>query len=262
MSIQTNDPIKSLWIGGSLSPVEQLVVNSYLKNNHPFILYTYAAVADVPDGVEIRDANEVISSSEIFLSHGSYAHFADWFRWRLLNLHGGYWSDMDVVCLKPLQFTEEIVFGFEAWQRPNVSILKFPKGHPVCMEMEDRCQFPNKLRFGDGRREVLKKLIRHYLLGNKRESVGWGEAGGPDGFRRVLDQFGLMESGLPFTYFYPIHHTSAHTIFDETFAHQDGLFVKTHALHLWNEIIRRNKINKNGPFPEHSLIQSLIRKYR
>ena len=36
-----NPPIQSLWIGGKLSLMEQLTINSFINNGHEFHLYVY-----------------------------------------------------------------------------------------------------------------------------------------------------------------------------------------------------------------------------
>lgn len=50
--------IQSLWIGGSLSVMEQLCITSFLKNGHPFHLYTYEDVKNIPDGTIVKDAED------------------------------------------------------------------------------------------------------------------------------------------------------------------------------------------------------------
>ena len=253
--------IRSLWIGDSLSPVERLTATSFIQHGHPFHLYTYHDIASVPSGVQIFDANSIIPEREIFLSHGSYAHFADWFRWKLLKQLGGFWVDMDVVCLRPFAFQEDVIFGYEAGNRPNVSVLRFPAGHPVCIEMEDRCANPNKFRRDDKLRDIVRKLGRRYLHGNLRGSVKWGEAGGPTGFQQVLTQYGLLDRVLPFTYFYPIAWQNAKCIFDATLSRDVSMFLDTHAIHVWNEILRKSGIDKRGPFPKDSLFRQLLEQY-
>ena len=39
------DPIQSLWIGGELSPMEQLSIASFLAHGHEYHLYSYGEVA-------------------------------------------------------------------------------------------------------------------------------------------------------------------------------------------------------------------------
>lgn len=53
-----------LWIGPPLGPVERACMRSVLRQGHPLSLYRYAAPDGVPDGVELRDAAELIPESE------------------------------------------------------------------------------------------------------------------------------------------------------------------------------------------------------
>jgi len=103
--------IQSLWIGDELSSIEKLCINSFLKNGHPFHLYTYSNVKGVPKGTTILDANTIIPKSKIFrYANGSVACFADYFRYKLLFDKGNWWVDTDVICLKPFNFKEKYVF--------------------------------------------------------------------------------------------------------------------------------------------------------
>ena len=58
--------VQGLWIGGSLSKIEQLSIASFLKNGCDYDLYVYSDVANVPAGVTIKDAAQIIPQSEIF----------------------------------------------------------------------------------------------------------------------------------------------------------------------------------------------------
>jgi hypothetical protein len=253
--------INSLWIGDALSPLERLCIFSFLKNGHTFNLYTYADVKNLPVGVNIKNANSIIPNKYIFRTNGSLAHFSDWFRWKLLEMHGGYWVDMDMICYKPFDFSEEIIFGVEEADKPNVAVLKFPPAHPLCKEMADRCENPNRIRSDDSTREKARKIFRKYIKSNDRGNIKWGEAGGPAGFGRTLLKHGLLNLAKPFTFFYPIHYANWQSIFNETLEKDSALFSDTYALHLWNENLRKKKIDKYAPFPEKSLISKLIEKY-
>lgn len=253
--------INALWIGNELSPLERLTAASFIAHGHSFHLYAYGPIAHVPAGVTLTDANAIIPERDIFLSHGGYAHFADWFRWRLLMQRGGFWTDMDVVCLRPFEFGHDVVFGYESGKLPNVAVMGFSSGHPVCEEMESRCAAPNVFRSGDSVRDKARKTVRRYFLGNKRSRVRWGEAGGPSGFRHVLAQHGLQDAGLPFTYFYPISWQNAVCLFDKTLAFDQELFSDTHAVHLWNEMLRLEKIDKRGPFVKGSFVDRMLDRY-
>ena len=86
--------INGLWIGSSLSKIERLCIRSFQDHGHPFVLYTYGDIGNVPPGTIVRDGNEILpkSESEPFIARGNIANFADWFRWELLRTRGGYWA--------------------------------------------------------------------------------------------------------------------------------------------------------------------------
>lgn len=258
-----NSAIQSLWIGKPLSAVEQLCIRSFLKNGHEFHLYTYREVGNVPEGTTVKDASEIIPSEEIFLySTGTYSVFGDWFRWKMLYEKGGFWVDMDVVCLKPFVFDSDLVFGREKMDSVAVGALHFPKKHELCAFMRDICEHPNAVLPYDSREQKLRKLGRR-LLGRGKANVGWGETGGPPGFTAALKYFGLIDLAKPFTCFYPIPHYNWDSAFDETFANDADLFSNTYAVHLWNDMMRYRKgFDKNADFPPNSLFEQLKARYK
>jgi hypothetical protein len=253
--------VQSLWIGGELSVLERLSMASFLKHNHPYHLYVYGPVRGVPEGVEIREAREILPEHSVFVSQGSYATFADWFRWRLLYLRGHYWVDTDVVCLRPFDLPEEIVFGHEEYDLPNVAVLKFPRAHPFPRHMAEVCAAPNRQLPYDPVTTRLVKLVRRYLLGNRMSWQGWGETGGGEGFRSALKHFGLYHLGKPYTYFYPIHYDHWPYIFTSALKDDLRLFADTYALHLWNDGLKRRGFDRTARFPEDSLFEQLKRRY-
>lgn len=254
--------IQSLWIGGELSVVEQLCINSFLKNGHEFHLYAYGDIRNIPAGTTVKDASEIIPSDEVFIySTGTYAVFSDWFRWKLLYERGNFWVDTDEICLKPFVFDGDLIFGREKMDSVAIGVLGFPPGHELCAFMRDICENPNTFLPYDSRKQKLRKLARK-LLGRGRRNVGWGEAGGPPGFTAALKYFGLFDIAKPFTFFYPIPHYNWDTAFDETFANDAELFSNSYAVHLWNDMMRYKKgFDKNDEFPENSLFEQLKARY-
>jgi hypothetical protein len=254
--------VQSLWIGPELSAIEQLAINSFLKNGHEFHLYTYDKVKNIPEGTTIKDANEIINSSEIFLYKKSYATFADWFRWELIYKKGNFWVDMDVICLKPFDFKDELIYGFESDYRVPQTVIKFPKGHEIAKYMAYRCKQPFNIFYEDPFRIKLKKFCMKYFLFKKKGDIGWGYAGGPRGFTEVLKNKDLLKLAKPFTYFYPIHVSCAKSIFDLTFKNNPDFLKNSYALHCWNNYLKDHGINKNKTFEKESLIETLKRRYR
>ena len=98
-----NEIVHMLWIGDTLSAMEQLTVQSFLQCGYRVYLWTYSPDLFAPAGVVRKDANEIIPEEKIFtynhynkFGHGkkSYSGFSDIFRYKLLYEHGGIWSDM------------------------------------------------------------------------------------------------------------------------------------------------------------------------
>ncbi len=253
--------IQSLWIGNSLSTLEQLCISSFIKNGHEFHLYIYDHIDNIPKETIIKDANEIIPEKDIFTYHnGSYAGFADWFRWTLLYLKGNFWVDMDIICIKPFSFDTEMIFGFEENDQIAPGVMSFPPRHELPKFLKSICEQPNMILPYDGHKTKLKKTIRK-IFNNKRHNIAWGEAGGPKGMTKALKYFNLLDEAKPFTYFYPISVLCWKAIFDETLAQDSKLFTDTYAIHLWNEMLRREGYDKNASFPKEALIEQLKTKY-
>jgi hypothetical protein len=99
------DVIQGLW-WGPLTNLERLSAASYIANGHPYHLYTYQTLGGIPnppDGVVLKDAEEIIPASVVSM-YRYLANFADWFRVNLLYKRGGWWCDADSVCLRPFDF--------------------------------------------------------------------------------------------------------------------------------------------------------------
>ena len=67
-----NRVIQSLWIGSSLSAMEQLGIASHIAHGHEFHLYVYDAIQNVPRGATLKDAAEILPASRIFMYQGDY----------------------------------------------------------------------------------------------------------------------------------------------------------------------------------------------
>jgi hypothetical protein len=254
--------IQGLWIGGQLSIIEQLCIKSFTKNGHEFWLYTYGDVKGIPEGTKIIDANSILPEKDIFIVHNSYAEFADYFRWKLLFEKGGYWVDMDMICLKPFDLKDDIVIGKEDINTSSIGVLKFPKNHFLTEFMASHCADVNKAYPWDRKKIKIMKTIKKALGYIDRESYSWGDIGGPRTLGKALEHFSLTEVGKPYTFFYPVHFVHWKYIFDDTLANDFGLFKDTYGIHLWNEMLRQDGIDKNSKFySDKSLFNHLLKKY-
>jgi Alpha 1,4-glycosyltransferase conserved region/Glycosyltransferase sugar-binding region containing DXD motif len=165
-----NKIIQTLWIGRPLSLIEQLSITSFLQNGHEYHLYCYDKIKNIPEGTTLRDASEILPASEIFCyqqgpGKGSVSAFSNLFRYKLLLDRGGWWVDADVVCLKPFDFADPVIFAsvrFEAGTRITSAIFKLPPGHAVarkCYEIA-RNENPANLTWGKTGPLLIDQVVR------------------------------------------------------------------------------------------------------
>ncbi|MEX2584059.1 MAG: hypothetical protein WD766_12330 [Gemmatimonadota bacterium] len=255
--------IQSMWIGAEISNLERLGLTSFVANGHVVHLYLYDDVAGIPRGVVVRDANEVVPQDRIFTTRaGSVAPFSDWFRQELLYQKGGYWVDLDVICLRPFDFTDDVVVGLEGPAITCNAVLKFPAGHWLTRSLADLARQPNTVMPYDGLGMIVRKAARKYLRGNRPGDVLWGESAGPVGLTRALMHHDLLGCAKPPTAFYPINSTDWRSIFYRNDPNALDALDDSYAVHLWNEMGRRTTgFDKNATFPPDSLIEQLKRRY-
>jgi hypothetical protein len=119
-----------------------LTLFSFTSKGHHVYLWVYETPKiELPNNVFLKNANEIIPEVDIFtynsndpvLNHGkgSLAGFSDIFRYKLLYEKGGWWSDMDVTCLKPLDFSEPYFFKGDNYLPARGSLMKCPKSSPI-----------------------------------------------------------------------------------------------------------------------------------
>jgi len=238
-----NRVIQGLWIGDKLRLNEQLSIKSFLAHGHEYHLYAYDPIKGVPDGVVLKDAADIMPRESIFQFHtGSYAMFADNFRIHLLFKRGGWWCDLDMICLRPFDFKEEIVLisepedGYQSAGLTN-GIMKFPAGSP----------------FGEACLEFLKTV-------NNETNQKW-----------TLTNRGMLEHVVaelkceayvkPPLNFSPLFWGEATPTFTDSQLARNGRKLmknrQTYTLHLFNEFWRKNGLDQNARFAPDSLIEQL-----
>lgn len=243
MSLAARDgsraPIQSLWIGSRLSNLERLTIRSFQRQGHPFHLYVYDPVDGVPAGTRIVDAGEILPASRIFQyrSAKSYAGFANLFRYKLLHERGGWWADLDVVCLRPFDFAADYVFSSEEdgpVRTVTSGVFKAPPRAPVLAAAWQTADAkdPDLLRWGETGPRLLDELVTKFGLGHYVEPPGtfmpipWQQ------WRRILEP-------------------------------DDGQLLPpaARAVHLWNEMWRREGLDKDRSYPADSLFERLKQRY-
>ena len=107
-----NQSVSGFWIG-ELGALERLSMSSFLYHGHPYKLWCYDEM-DAPPGVDLCDASEIVPKSAILDKWAPKKHtlqtFANLFRYELIHNLGGWWADLDMVLLRPLDQAEPYVF--------------------------------------------------------------------------------------------------------------------------------------------------------
>jgi mannosyltransferase OCH1-like enzyme len=231
-----------LWVYGNLSNIERLCINSFLCHGYRPYLWTYGDITNAPNGTILKNANEIIPEKMLFKFMGSYAAFANIFRYAVLSRQGGIWSDSDIVCLKPSTLLPDESFLVEQNTKENTKKIntcliysKNPKPGDIidiAYVMSER--FPkDNLAWGDTGPKLLTILHKEYPkisfeLVMKPEfcnSINWWEC--------------------PAILLIPHREMNNKAMF----------------LHLYNEMWARAGIDKNASFIKDSIMDKLANKY-
>lgn len=153
---------QAFWHGPPLGTINRACLRTFVRHGHTVELFVYDPI-EVPGGVVLRDASVVIPRDELFYfdnditGEQDLGPFSDLFRFKLLHDRGGWWCDVDTVCL-----SDSFPHGQRAWARENpeaspaavgTSQLAMHRGDPVAHRLYEDCLALS--RTGFGRREAL-----------------------------------------------------------------------------------------------------------
>jgi len=255
--------VHMFWFGPPLSRLERVCMASFMAHGHRVVLHVYEEPAGVPAGVVLGDAEEILPRSALF-SHrrtGSVAIFADWFRYRLLFERGGLWSDTDMVCVRPLDFTQDVIFGWQDASTINNALLGLPRGHEMAAWLAAGCESPNRALPYDTFKMRLRKWKRRVLQGDRRENIRWGETG-PKGLTLAAKHLGYAQAALPVSYFYPVYFRDWKMLFQSCPAESLRQIETAYGVHLWNNMTREDPgFDKNANFAADSPYEIWCTRY-
>ena len=268
-----NKIINGLWIssdGKPLSNLERLCIYSFCANGHDFHLWTYGDLPNIPQDTApgklvIRDAAEILPQSKIFFVKKSLAGFSDWFRWELMRQIGGWYVDMDEVCLRPFNFSADIVFSEDGEGSFQPETMKWPKGHWFTEKMVEACAHPTRFMPWDNNRYKWKKAKRFIRFWqNPHSNQTWGELGGPYGFSCALCHYKMTKHGINPYYFYGIPWCNTNQVqFPDLYdmGILESLLNVAYSLNMNNQGMQKSELGKNGVFHPNSPFEILKRRY-
>jgi len=263
-----SDIAQFLWVEGTLSQIEKLCLSSFLKNGYETHLYTYGEVSGVPDGVKILPGEKILAAEKLFEAPGvsglSYAGFSDRFRYHLLSQKGGWWFDMDFVCLKHLPKPDQLTFA-STWegqwgQCANGCAMWCEPNDPHLVALREQCEeviaSSAEVEFGKIGPFLVQKYVADHGL-EDRVSPWWEFCPYPWRMIERLAQRDLAEWAKDKL------RSVKHQLREVTHPEFKGVVLQagTRAIHLHNEIWKEKGLDKDRTYFRFSPIQRLKRRY-
>jgi hypothetical protein len=240
-----------MWIGGNLGPVAVACLTSFVRHGHRVVLYCYDPPKDVPEGVELADAEKIVPFDRAIRHKrtGSYAVFADLFRYELQRRGLGLWIDCDFYCVRPIFFDQEYVFGWQSRDQVNNAALRLPAESRLVAELIGL--FDRATPIFPWLDESEQRKLRERKFAGERfdlSDLPWGSAG-PRALTYLVRTLGLIQHAMKPTVFYPLPAREAPKLLRADADIGRFLTPATLTVHLWNEALRHHlsKAQRNSP---------------
>lgn len=259
--------IQGLWYGSAvLGQMELLSISSFLKHGHLYHLYSYDDIVNLPAGAVLMDARQIHPHFEIIRNRNGKvlnAAFSDLFRYKLLFEKGNYWADLDVVCVKPFDFSQTTVLAAER-HRANAKVNYKVTSHS---KVGINC---NVMRFPARSPEM--QFCFEQALSFDRSKLVFAEIG-PQLITLCAEKFDLGRFIMAPEVFNPVNYFNHRDLVDpvKTWKLSDA----THGIHLWsgawgaggwrrrlaNSLLKRPSMDKNARFSNTTLYGQLLHQY-
>ena len=261
--------IGTLWVGGRLSWLEELCLQSFLDNGHEVVLFQYDKVENVPAGVRIEDASQILSTDKI-IRHartGSPAYHADVFRLHMLTKTDYIWADTDAYCCQPWHVEDHQHFhGWISDAKPlvNNGVLKLPKNSKTLEKMLEFTsdEYPVPPWFTPAQQQKLQSDIDEGK-GTHVSLFPWG-VWGPNALTWFLKETGEIEFSQPGHVIYPVPFHNAGLTLNSRRTNKIRRMVRpdTLSIHLWGRRFRNVAAKYNGRPELGCYIADLLEKHK
>lgn len=238
-----NKVVNSFWFGESLSKLELLSVNSFVKHGYTYNLYVYEDKKpdNIPKTINVKDASSIVDRDNVFFyengfNKGSVSGFANFFRYVLISKIGGIWTDTDIVLLSDsLEFGEEnhsFIIEDDMGHMAN-SLFKAPEDSKILNACASyiKKRDPSEFEHGETGPKLITRAVRSFQ-------------GGDVNIYKKEDYF-------------PFHWEDTRRLFYDDLPIQRTW--KT--IHFWNACINDAGIDKNRKFPSWSIYEKLKELY-
>lgn len=231
--------IGSLWIGKTLSYVEQMCLLSFVRQGHPVTLFSYGPVDNVPGDVMVADAREIHDPASFFYSKfGTPVVQSDIFRLNLLHQTDMVWADADMFCLRPVLEDQGHVHGYFTSSSVCNALLRLPPESPALKAyleyVSDHYPIPpwwNEEQRGEA--EALKKKGKWKHATEQAHDVY-----GPPALTWFLNASGEIGHTSAKDVFYPVAFKELDLLLMNSGVEKTHFTENTRAVHLWARRLR------------------------
>ncbi|WP_299303098.1 hypothetical protein [uncultured Litoreibacter sp.] len=257
--------IAQLWIGGNLTYMEQLCAVSFRDAGHHVKMYTYGEVGNIPDGIEVCDANEIMSMDHV-IAHkrtGSPAPQADKWRYNMLaKTDDQIWADTDAYCVKKFTSSNGHFHGWESEHHINNGVVGLPADSDTLAGLIDFTS--DEYAIPDWFKPELRDEMAQKKAAGNPVHVGeqsWG-VWGPQALTHFLHKTGEHKYAMPIEALFPISFKKRRLMLKPNLDLSHYVTDNTLSIHFWGRRMRMRIIEReNGePHPD-SLIGKLIKKH-
>lgn len=256
--------IGMLWMDGPFSFLEQLCAQSFLDQGHEVILYTYGTVPNVPAGIEVRDAADILPPDHIFIhaSSGSPTLHADLFRYRLLEKHGDIvWADTDAYCLKPFEPMNGHYYSWGVANQVFNGVMALPQDSATLNGLLDftRDEYPIPPWLRPDQQAVLRAAHEAGTPVHVSQMV-WG-TWGPQALTWFLKQTGEDAFAMPPNVLYPYPFKQRQLLVRRNFHYNSFVTDEATSIHFYGRFIRKRLSMIGGVPQKGTLLYNLAKKH-
>ncbi len=259
----SNKIIQGVWFASELTAMQQLCIRSYIDHGHEFHLYVAGPTKGVPEGTIIKDANAFVSESERRkFPHNTQA--ADLCRVLIVLQEGGWYVDLDTVCLRPFDFPEPYVFVSEDPSKyGKQKSTKIPL--TPCLETVTNA-IPNNIFKAPAGSPFLQYVADRIRSSDTLHPDHW-TVFGPDLFMEGIPKFGLeqfvkapivLDAANPNELYHLVDGNVRYNISDKSYAMhfrtswwsgllQPSLSAIHHPDSLFEQLKRKHNVSASGP---------------
>lgn len=263
---QSEYTVGMLWMGDTLSFLEQLCLKSFVDQGQAITLFSYRPVSNVPEGVILANAAQILPEGEVLLHHrtGSPALHSDRFRYHLLaKCPGMIWADTDAYCIKPLAPEEGFLFSWESAHGVNGGVLALPPESATLAKLIDFTSQPYPIPPWLSAQDQAALIALHEAGTPMHVSdMAWG-VWGPRALTHFLHETEEIAYALPQSVLYPFAYRERNLLLKPDVKLEERVKPDTVSLHFYGRRLRQRLLasHPQGLPRPRSVLGRLLRQH-